>query len=216
MFVFVLSVLLPRNVPGSQTGGYPTGRSHSYDARQGNRTTHATYEDPYPQPHMPPRVQPGMPMPYDPPHWQASQQSTIGPGPRSEYVPSRSVPPADFPHPPVHRVVRQQSPRAMSAHWFSDQGSVGSHNALGSYSPRSANFPYNSGGFVGQQNPPPTAPPRSQIQGPARNWNAMAGSNSNSGQSARPPAGLFCQQPENPRPPYRGLPGVQDAPGPYP
>lgn len=213
MSVSVLNVLLPRNVPGFQTGGYPTGRSHYHDGPQGSRTTHPTYEESYPQPHMSPRVQPGIPMPYDP-HWQASQQPAIGPGPYSEYTPLRSVPPADFPRPPGHRVVRQQNPRAMSAQWSSDQGSGSSHDALGSYSPRSANFPYNSGGFVGQQNPPPMAPPRSQLQGSAGNWNAMAGSHSHSGQSAHPPAGFFCQQPENPRPPYRGPPGVQDAPGP--
>jgi hypothetical protein len=169
-----------------------------------------------------------MPIGYDTSHWQASQQPPIGPSPRSEYDPSRSVPPADFPLPPG--VVRQQSSRPMSAPWSPFQGPAGAHNALGgSYSPRSANesyFPYNSGGFVGQRDPPPMTPPRSQLQGSTRagDWNALGGSYSHSGQSANgsyfphPPTG-FCEQ--NPRPmpaasQHQGPAGVQDALGPYP
>jgi hypothetical protein len=227
MSLSVLSVLLPRNVPGSQTGGY-TG-PHYYDAPQGNGTTYPTYEGPYPQPLMSPRVQPGMPMGHDTSHWQASQQPPIGPSPRSEYDPSWSVPPAGFPLP--SGVVHQQGPGPMGASWSPSQDSAGAHNALGGlYSPRSANesyFPYNSGGFVGQQNPPSMTPPRSQLQGSAGDWNAMAGSSrySHSGQSANgsysppPPAGFFCQQ--NLRPmtaasPHQGPAGVQDALRPHP
>jgi hypothetical protein len=218
-------VLLPRNVPGFQTGGYIG--SHSYDAPQANGTTYPTYEGPYPQLPMLPRVQPGMPMGYDTSHWQASQQPPIGPSPRSEYDPSWSVPPANFPLPPG--VVHQQGPGPMGASWPPSQDSA-AHNALGgSYSPRSANesyFPYNSGGFVGQQNPPSMTPPRSQLQGSAGDWNAMAGSSrySHSGQSASgsysppPPAG-FCHQnlqPMTAASPHQGPAGVQDALRPHP
>jgi hypothetical protein len=218
-------VLLPRNTPGFQTGGYTTGRSHYYDVPQGNGTT---YADPYSQPPMLPRVQPGMPMVYDTSHWQASQQPPIGPSPRSEYDPSWSVPPANFPLP--SGAVHQQNPRPMSASWSPSQDSAGTHNAFGgSYSPRSSDeyyFPYNPGGFVGQQNPPLMTHTRSQLQGSAGDQNAMAGSYSHSpGQSAsgsyspHPPGGFFCQQ--NPRPmtaasPYQGPAGIQGALGPYP
>jgi hypothetical protein len=226
----VLSVLLPRNVPGFQTGGY-TG-SHYYDAPQGNGTTYSTYEGPYPQPPMSPWVQPGMPE-YDTSHWQGLQQPPIGPSPRSEPVPWHPVAPVGFTLPPG--VAPQQSPGPMSASWSPFQGSAGTNNVLGgSYSPSSANESYslyNPGGFVGQQNPPPTSPPRSQLQGSAGEWNVMAGPYSHSGQSANGPgsysphpstaSGFFGQQ--NPRPqampaasPYQGPPGVQNALGQYP
>jgi len=212
MSLTVLSVLFPRNVSGFQTGGY-TG-SHYNDAPQGNRTTHPTYEDPYPRPPTSPRVQPGMPMGYGTSQRQASQQPPMG-----ETVPLWSVSPANFPLPPG--VAGQQSPRPMSASWSPFQGPAGAHNALGGSYPPSANeshFPYNTGGFVGQQNPPPMSPPRSQFQGSVGgDWNAMAGSSSYPGQSANgsysphPPAGFFEQ---NPRAmptasPYRGPAGVQ-------
>jgi hypothetical protein len=223
MSLFVLSVLLPRNPSGFQTGGYP--RSDYYDAAQGSGTTHPAYEYPYAQPPMLPRVQPGMPMGYDTSHWQAPQQPPIGPSSRSEYGPPWSVPPADFSLPPG--VVHQQGP---SASWSPSQDSAGAHNAWGgSYCPRSANesyLPYNTGGFVGQQGPPPMIPPRSQLQGSATgsDWNPLGGSYSHSGQSAdgsfslRPP-GFSCEQ--NPRPmpaasPYQGSAGVHYTPGPYP
>ena len=223
----MLNVLLPRNTPGFQTGGYT--RSHYYDAPHSSGTTHPTYGDSYLQPPTLPRVQPGMPMVYDTSHWQASQQPPIGPSPRSEYDPSWSVPPANFPLP--LGVARQQNPRPMTAPWSTSQDSAGAHNAFasgGSYFPQSANeydSPYNPGGFVGQQNPPPMTPPRSQLQGSTSDWNVMAGSYSHSGESANrsygplPPAGFFCQQ--NPRPmtaasQYQGPAGVQDALRPYP
>jgi hypothetical protein len=241
----VLSVLLPRNVPGSQKGGY---------------TTHSTDQEPYSQPPMLPWVQPGM-------------QPPIGPSPRSEHVPwYPPVLPAGFALPPG--VAPRQGSRPMSAPWSSFQGPAGTHNAsAGSYFPPSANesyFPYDSGGFVGQleQNPPPMIPPRSQLNGSAGDWNPMAGSYSHSGQSVNgsyssrppsffcpenpppmtpsrsqhqgsvgdwnpiagsyshpsqsvnaPPAGFFC--PQNPPPmtaasPYQGPARVQDALGPYP
>jgi hypothetical protein len=224
MSLSVLSVLLPRDVPGFQTGGH-TG-SHYYDAPQGNGTTHPTYEYPYPQPPMLPRVQPGMPMRYDASHWQASQQPPIGPSARPEYDPSWSVLPADFPLAPG--VIHQQSRRPMNASWSPSQGPAGAHNAWGGYSSRPANesyFPYNSGGFVGQLNLSPMTLPRSQLQGSAGDWNALRGSCSHSGQSANgsytphPPGGFFCEQNLRPMPaasPYQGPAGVQDALGPYP
>lgn len=153
-------------------------------------------------------------MGYDTSHWQASQQPPVGPSPRSEYDSSWSVPPADFPLPPG--VVRQQS---SSASWSPFQGRAGAHNALGgSYSPRSANesyFPYNSGGFVGQRDPPPMTPSRSQPHASAGDWNALGGSYSHSGQSAN----FFCEQNLRPMPAassYQGPAGVQGALGPYP
>jgi hypothetical protein len=216
-------MLLPRNVPGFQTGGYPRSR-YSNDAPQGGRTSHPTYGGPYPQPPMSPRVQPRMPMGYDTSHWQASQRPPAGLGPRSEHAQLRSVPPADFPLPPG--VVHQQSQGLMTASWSSSQASI--HHALwGSSSPPSANesyCPYNPGGFVGQQNPPPMTPSRSQLQGSAGDWNVIGGSYSHPGQSANgsysshPPAGFLCQ--ENPRhmtaaPPPQGPAGVQPASGLY-
>ena len=150
---------------------------------------------------MMPPVQPGMPMGYDTSHWQASQQPPTGPSPRSEYAPW-SVPPADF--------------------------STGAHNAWGgSQLPRSANesyLPYNPGGFVGQQDPPPMIPPRSQLPGSASDWHPSRGSYSHPGQStngsypSRPP-GFSCEP--KPRPmhaasPYQGPASVYDTLGPYP
>jgi len=224
MSLSVLSVPLPRNVPGSQTSGY--SRSHYHNAPQGNWTTRPTYGDPYVQPPMSPRVQPGMPMRYNTSHWQASQQPPNG---RLGYDPLWPIPPADFPLPPG--VEHQQSPRPMTASWSPSQDIAGSHNAWargGSYSSRSSNesdFPYNSdsGGFVGQQNPSPMTATRSQLQGSAGDWNVMGGSHrgqaANESYSPRPPAGFFCRQ--NPRPmtaapPYQVLAGVRDASGPYP
>ena len=224
MSLSVLSMLSPRNMPGFQTGGY-TG-SHYYGP-QSNGTTHPgpAHEDPYPQPPISSWVQPVMPMGYDTSHWQASQRPPIGTSP---HVPLCPVPPAGFSLAPG--VAPQQSSRPMSASWSPFPGSAGPHNALGgSYSPPSANesyFPYNSGGFIGQQNPPPMTPPRSQLQGSAGDWNPMAGSSySQSSQSANgsypplPPAGFFGQQNPQPMPvapPYQGPGGVQNALGPYP
>lgn len=217
-------MLLPRNPPGFHTGGYP--RPDYYDAAQGNGSTHPAYEYPYPQPPMMPPVQPGMPMGYDTSHWQASQQPPTGPSPRSEYDTPWSVPPADFPLP--SGVVHQQGPGPMNASWSPSQYSTGAHNAWGgSQLPRSANescLPYNPGGFVGQQDPPPMIPPRSQLPGSASDWHPSGGSYSHPGQStngsypSRPP-GFSCEP--KPRPmhaasPYQGPASVYDTLGPYP
>ena len=222
MSLSVLNVLYPRNLPGFPTGGYP--RSRYYVAPPGNgsygTTHHPTYEGPYPQPPMPPRVQPGMPTGYNTSHLQGSEQ-----------LPLLTVPPADFPRPPSLSDVRRQIPRHLSLSLSPPQSSAGTHNAFGgSYTPQSATgnesyFPHNSGGFFGQQNPPPMTPPRSHIQGSAGgDWNVMGGSHPHSGQSANgsysphPPAGFYCQIPR-PMPaaaPYRGPAGVQGPSGQYP
>ncbi len=227
MPLYVLNMLLSRNVPGSQPGRYPTGRSHYYDAPQGDGTSHPTHRGPYTQPPMSPQVQPRMPMGYDTSHWQASQQPPAGLSPRSEHAQLRSVPPAGFRLPPG--VVHQQSPGLMATSWSSSQGSASVHHALwGSSPPPSANeshYPYYPGGFVGQQNPPPMTSSRSQLQGSTGDWNVIGGSYSHPGQSANgsysshPPAGFLYQ--ENPRhmtaaPPPQGPAGVQLASGPYP
>ena len=204
----VLSVLSPRNLPGSHYGP------------QGNGTTNPTYEHPYPQPPTSPWGQPGMPMGHDTSYWQGSQQPPTGPSPQ---FPSSPVPPAGF-LPLGVAPPSQQSPGPISASWSPFQGT---HNALGGpYTPPPANesyLPYNTGGFLGQQNLPPAIPPRSQPRGTGE-WDVMAGSNSHSGPSVNgsypphPPAGFFGQQ--SPRP--NNMPatsphqGVQNALGPYP
>jgi hypothetical protein len=160
------------SVPGPADSPYPPGfvRRQSrvpmsaswYPSQTG--PAHPTYEDPYPQSPMSPRVQPGTPIGYDTSHWQASQQPPISPSPRSDHVTMRSAP----------GFVRQQSPRPMSASWSPSQDPAGPYNALREpYPLRSANefdIHYNSGGYVGQQDPPPMASSRSEPQGSADDW----------------------------------------------
>jgi hypothetical protein len=141
----VLSVLLPRNEPGSRGG---SSASQYHDAPQGaTRTAHGgiTYS-PAPVWYLP---QPGMPMGYE--MSQVRQRPHVGQSPRSEY---HSVPSANEPHTPHNSFKLQWSQGPATA----AQGPSSEQNALG--------VPYSQVGRQSSTEGNRTGPSRTMVASP--------------------------------------------------
>jgi hypothetical protein len=193
----MLSVLLPRNVPGRQKGGYP--RPHNRGAPQG--TTHPTHVGTYPQAPVLSGPAPEVPVRYG--TSQPLQQHPLGQDSRLEYVRLYSVPSAtgNEPHTPQYPLgfAHQRSPGLMTEVWSSSQGSAGVPNA---------HTPYPLG-FERQRNPGPMVA--------ANSPQGYAGA-----QNAHTPYPLGFERQQNPRPmdaansPSQGHAGAQNAHTTYP